>query len=98
MSKVNTIILKIRDFIISFRFKKYGHLKTRIDDIGVKFAIRFLIRQSLSAMLAGIGVAQVAMISATPAKTKVEQQKKALAIVNSIINTTQNILKVYANY
>jgi hypothetical protein len=98
MRIINIVILKIRDFIIGLRFKKYGHFKTRLDNFVIKFAYRFLIRQSLSAILAGLGAVNIAMISATPAKTKIEQQKKALAIANSIINTTQGIMKVYANF
>jgi hypothetical protein len=89
-------INKIRDFIIGFSFKKYGHFKSRLDKFVISYVSLALVRNSMAAVCAAIGAAQVSAIMATPAKTKEDRQKKALSIAQGIINTNQAIIKAYS--
>jgi hypothetical protein len=100
MKSINTIILKIRDFIIGFRFKKFGHKNNRLDDLKKRslFDARIVLKSCLAYSTAVAGAFMLRQIQLTPAVTADEKIKKAVAIAQCIINTNTGICKAWAMF
>lgn len=99
MQIMNEIILKIRDFIIGFRIKKYSYsiCKLHVINESYKWArlivARQCLKQTVAYMTAALGYTQIGLIQAQSAKTGEEKKKKALAIAEAIINTQLAAMK-----
>ena len=89
------MIRKIRDFIIGFRFKKYGHKKQR--EFKSSFDIRPWLRGAMAYGISEIGKQKNMVILSTPVKTEKEKKQKKIALVENIIATANEIIKVYKN-
>ena len=95
------MIRKIRDFIVTFRFKKYGYFKSRLHEIVESYKLqriadfKQLIRQIAIYMTYAMGYAQESIIRSQPARTKEEKQEKVIAIADTIIKTNLAAIKAY---
>lgn len=87
------MIIKIRNFIIGLRFKKYGHVKTRFDAYFVSYKLLKAVGQLSALLIVAIGVVQFAAIAQQPVKTNEEKINKAFAMAQSIINMNVAIMK-----
>ena len=90
------MIRKIRDFIIGFRFKKYGHRKQGI--IKFDFDFKPWLRAMMAYSISEMGKEYNKIIMSTIAKTKEEKKKKHIALAQNVINTAIGIIKVYARF
>lgn len=101
----NSIILKIRDFIIGFRLKKYNHKyqggierkKKEIKD-GLLFYSFYALRPIMAFGFVMQKAHELRLIQLTPTITKNEKIKKACAIARNIIDTQFGIMKIYQRY
>lgn len=105
----NSLILKIRDFIIGFRFKKYNHkyqggIERKKKEIEASLLFNNAIqgfyasRQIMAFGFVMQKARELRLIQLTPAMKKNEKIEKACAVAGNIIDTQTGIMQIFQGW